>query len=153
MARQRFSVSTEGEIALTAATARTAVQILTPTNIRVAVRGFILTFDGLSPTAEPGSFELLVQTSAGTMSAASSVKDDRSVSDTVQTSGFKAATAEPTDAGASAIMRDGHVHPQTGVEFRWMLEEEVVLSGATRCGLRLNFSAAVNVRARLYCEE
>jgi hypothetical protein len=154
MARTRFSVSTEGELALTAATAKTVLQVASPANIGVAIRGLAVSFDGTSGAAEPGSVELVIQTSAGTMTAATPQHDDRRATGlTIQTAAQKNATAEPTDSGV--ILRDWHVHPQTGVEFRWWLDEEIVIGGAAavRVGVRCNMPAGVNARARLFCEE
>lgn len=157
MARNRFSYSTEGEIALTAATARTVLQIASPANIGVAVRGLAVSFDGISGSAEPGLVELIVQTAVlgGTPAAGTAAKDDDRVGTTVQSLGKKWAsgTTEPTDAGAAASKRDWHVHPQTGVEFRWWLDEEIVIAGGSWIGVRINMPAAVNCRARLFCEE
>lgn len=153
MARTRFSVSTEGEIAIGVATAKTVLQLVTPANIGVAVRGLAVSFDGTSGSAEPGSVELIIQTTAGTMTAATTQHDDRRATGlTIQSSGQKTATVEPT---TSLILRDWHVHPQTGVEFRWWLDEEIVLGGAAaqRIGVVVTMPAAVNCRARLFCEE
>lgn len=154
MARTRFSGSTEGEIALSAATAKTVLQIASPANIGVAIRGLAISFDGTSGSSEPGSVELVVQTSAGTMSSATGQHDDRRATGlTIQSVFLKTATVEPTDGGV--ILRDWHIHPQTGVEFRWWLDEEIVIGGssAVRVGVRVNMPAAVNCRARLFCEE
>ena len=155
MARTRFTLSTEGEVALTAATAKTVLQLVTPANIGVAVRGLAVSFDGTSGAAEPGSVELIVQTSAGTGGTANTMQhDDRRNGLTIQSAGLKnIATTEPTDG--SVILRDWHVHPQTGVEFRWWLDEEILMAGtsAVRLGVRATMPATVNVRARLFCEE
>ena len=153
MARTRFAVSTEGEIAFTAATARTALQLVTPANIGVAVRGFSVSFDGTSGTAEPGVVRLLMQTTAGTMTAATPVHDDRRNGLTIQSSAQKSATgAEPT---ASTVLRNLHMHPQTGGEWRFWLDEEIVLGGAAaqRLGVEVTMPATVNGIVTLFCEE
>ncbi len=152
MARTRFSIATEGEIALTAATAKTVLQLVSPANIGVAVRGLAISFDGTSGSAEPGSVELFIQTSAGTMSAVTPRHDDTRVGLTIQSTAQKTATAEPT---TTTMLRDWHVHPQTGVEFRWWLDEEILVAGtsATRLGVVVTMPAVVNCRARLFCEE
>lgn len=152
MARTRFTVSTEGEIAFVAATAKTALQLVTPANIGVALRGLAVSFDGTSGTAEPGIIRLLMQTTAGTMSAATPVHDDRRNGLTIQSSAQKTATAEPT---ASTVLRTFHIHPQTGVEFRWWLDEEIVLgaTAAQRIGVEVTMPANVNGIVQLFCEE
>lgn len=157
MARTRFSISTEGEIAIAAATAKTVLQLVTPANIGVAVRGLAISFDGVSGAAEPGSVELIVQTTAGTsLTAATPQHDDRRVTVlTIQSSALKGAVGAQTEPTGTIVLRDNHVHPQTGVEFRWWLDEELVIAGssATRLGVVVTQPAVVNCRARLFCEE
>lgn len=153
MARTRFTISNEAEVT-TGTSAKTMLQLVTPANIGVAVRGFSIDFDGTSGTAEPGLVELVVQTSAGTMSAATPQHDDRRATGlTIQSSAQKTATAEPTDGGV--VLRRYHVHPQTGVEFKWWLDEELIMAGssATRLGVRVTFAAAVNAYVQMFCEE
>lgn len=157
MARLRFSVATEGEIAIAAATAKTVLQILAPTNQDVAIKGFALSFDGTSGSAEPGSYEFVVQTSAGTSltTATGRHDDNRLVSAApIQTTSLKGAVGaqtEPSDSGV--VTRDGHIHPQTGAEWRYWFDEEVVVARATRLGLRITQPSACNARARFFCEE
>jgi hypothetical protein len=152
MARTRFTISTEAEIAFTAATAKTALQLVSPANIGVAVRGIGVSFDGTSGSAEPGLVRVLMQTTAGTMSAATPVHDDRRNPLTIQSTAQKTATVEPT---ASTVLRNFHMHPQTGVEFRFWLDEEIVLGGtsAQRLGIEVTMPATVNGIVTLYCEE
>ena len=154
MARTRFSVATEGEVALTAATAKTVLQLVTPANIGVAIRGLAVSFDGTSGSAEPGSVELITQTTAGTMTAATPRHDDQRLVGviTIQSSAQKNATAEPT---SGVTLRDWHFHPQTGAEFRYWLDEEIILGGsaAVRLGVVVTMPAGVNCRARLFAEE
>ncbi len=157
MARTRFTVSTEGEIALAAATPKTVLQVVTPANIGVAVRGIAVSFDGTSGSAEPGSVELITQTTAGTsLTAATPQHDDRRATGlTIQSTAQKGAVGAQTEPTAGTTLRDWHVHPQTGVEFRWWLDEEIVLgaSSAQRLGIVVTMPAAVNCRARYFCEE
>lgn len=157
MARTRFSIATEGENAIGVATAKTVLQLVTPANIGVAVRGLAISFDGISGAAEPGSVELIVQTTAGTsLVAATPQHDDRRATGlTIQSSALKGAAGAQTEPTGTTILRDWHVHPQTGVEFRWWLDEEIVMAGsaATRIGVVVTMPAAVNCRARMFCEE
>ncbi len=150
MARMRFTAHTGGEVALVAATAKTVLHILAPTNQRIACRGYALSFDGVAGNAEPVIVELLRVSTAGTMAAGSAVKDDALGSETLQTSVTKTATVEPT---AGDILRQDNIHPQTGVEFRFAPDEEVIVPGAGRLAIRCTAPAAVNVLARMLCEE
>jgi hypothetical protein len=103
------------EILLTAATIRTVLQVLAPTNIRVKVKRWGVFFDGVSVTGEPVQVELLRQTTAGTMSALTLVKKLNLGSETIQTTATHSATStEPT---ASDIYDAKEVHPQQGYEY------------------------------------
>jgi hypothetical protein len=149
MAGLPFTVTTEGEIALTAATAKTILQIVAPTHQRIKVRGFSVSFDGTSPSAEPVQVELVRQTSAGTMSSATPVKDDDSLPETIQATAQKTATSEPT---TTDILRRYDVHPQTGYE-RAFADGELTIKGGGRLGLRCTAPAGVNVTGHINCEE
>ncbi len=150
MARLKFTAHSDGEVALVAATAKTVLQLLAPTNQRIAIRGYAVSFDGIAGNAEPVIVEVLRQTTAGTMTAGVKVKDDSFGSETIQTTVTKNATAEPT---ASDVIRQDNIHPQTGVEFRFAPDEELVVAGAGRLAIRCTAPAAVNVLARFICEE
>lgn len=150
MARLRFSITTEGEVALSAATAKTVLQAAAAANQRVALRSFGVSFDGVSGSAEPVVVELLRQTTAGTMSACTEVVEDDSLPETVQTVGQRTASAEPT---AGAVIRSYEVHPQSGIERVFGPDEEIIIKGGGRLGLRCTAPAAVNVSAFMSLEE
>jgi len=151
MARRNCSVTTEGEVALAAATVKTILQILAPTNQRVALRGFSVSFDGVSATAEPVQVELVKQTTAGTMTAATPVPEGVGLgSEAIQTVAQKNASAEPT---TTDVLRRYEVHPQSGREVRFGIEDEIVLAGAARVGIRCTAPAIVNVLGHMSFEE
>lgn len=150
MARLRFSITTEGEVALAGATAKTVLQVAAPANQRVAVRSFGVSFDGISGSAEPVLVELLRQTTAGTMSACTEVVEDDSLPETVQAVGQRAASVEPT---AGSVIRSYEVHPQSGIERVFGPDEEIIVKGGGRLGLRLTAPAAVNAAAFFSLEE
>src|SRR4051812_36005515 len=85
------------EIALSAATARTVLQLVAATNHRVKILSWGVYFDGISATAEPVQVRLLRQTTAGTMSALTPTKGDESITDTLLTTAQHTATIEPTN--------------------------------------------------------
>lgn len=152
MARLRFTVSNEAENALAAATAETVLQLIAPADQDVAIRGLSISFDGTSGSAEPGIVEMLIQTSAGTSAAATAVHEERTKAGrTIRATALKNFTAEPT--GNTPILRRFHCHPQTGVEFRWWIDEEILLLQGERLGVRVTMPAVVNCLAVLYCEE
>lgn len=138
------------EVALTAATSRTALQLVAAANHAVRVLGFSATFDGVSPTGEPVLVELVRQTTAGTMSSLTPVKKDPGRDETLQTTAQHTATAEPT---TTDVLDRKEVHPQSGYEKLFPLGQEIIVPGGGRVGLRFTAPDAVNVVAQLDFEE
>lgn len=150
MARGFCSVSTEGKIALSAASAKTVLQLVAPAQQRVALRSVYVSFDA-SSSAQPVEIVLMKQTTAGTMSSASPVKDDKGPSFTIQTTAQKNATVEPT---AGDVLRRYLVHPQAGLERVFGGPgDEIVLDAGERIGLQINAPAGVNTDAGFTFEE
>ncbi len=153
MANLNLSVTTEGEIALAAAgTAKTILQLVAPANQRGDLRSVAAGFDGVSPTAEPFTVELLRQTTGGTMSTATPVKDSAGA-ETVQFTALKNATAEPA---AGDVLRRWEHHPQAGSFERIFDKRELEIPGGTRLGLRVTCPAGGtpgNVAAHMTVEE
>jgi len=143
MSGVRFSART-AEVALTAATAKTVVQIVAASNHRVLVTAFYAFFDGVSPTAEPVVVRVLRQTTAGTMSSLTPVKLNNSDDETLQTTAQHTATAEPT---AGDVLFAMEVHPQTGYKELRPLGQEFVVPGGGRLGIECTAPAGVNVIA------
>lgn len=137
------------EVALTAATAKTVVQALAPTNQRLRVVGWGVAFDGSSPAAEPVLVELLRQTTAGTMSALTPVRKGVG-SETIQTTGQHTATVEPT---AGDVLERRDVHPQSGYQEVFPFGREILVAGSGRIGIRCTAPAGVNCVAWLDLEE
>lgn len=150
MARLRATVTTEGEIALSAATAKTILQLVAAANHKVAIRGFSVSFDGTSVTAEPVQVDLLRQTSAGTGGGSATPVAEDTSSETIQTTALKGITSEPS---AGNILRRYNVHPQTGFEVRFNSDDELVVPGGGRLGIRCTAPATVNALAHFSFEE
>ena len=138
------------EIALTAATAKTVVQLVAAANHRVKILGWGVFFDGTSTTAEPVQVRLLRQTTAGTMSALTPTKRDDSIADTLLTTAQHTATAEPT---AGDLLEAIEVHPQQGYQVLYPLGVEPIIGGGDRVGIECTAPAGVNVRATVLFEE
>jgi hypothetical protein len=145
-----IGVAQTSEVALTAATAKTVLQIVAPANHRVKVLGWGVFFDGTSVTAEPVQVTVSRQSTAGTMSSLTPVKLDDSLAETLQTSAQHTATAEPTTSDALDVIE---VHPQQGYEIRYPLGQEPIIGGGDRLGIVCTAPAGVNVRAKLIFEE
>ena len=151
MAGLRAVATTEGEIALAAGTAKTILQLVAPTNQRLRLTGFGVFFDGVSSTAEPVQVELLTQTSAGTSSAGTPVKDGDPGSETLQGTSRITITAEPT---AGNVLRRYEIHPQGGgLERVLSYDEQINIPGGTRLGIRCTAPATVNATGHMTYEE
>lgn len=138
------------EIALSAATIKTVIQLVGATNHRVKLLGWSVAFDGISTTAEPAQVRLLRQTTAGTMSALTPTKRDDSIADTLLTTAQHTATVEPT---AGDLIEALEVHPQSGYQIMYPLGAEPIIGGGDRMGIDITAPAAVNVRATMIFEE
>ena len=139
------------EIALSAATARTVIQLVAAANHRVKILGWGVFFDGTSTTAEPVQVTMSRQTAAGTMTALTPTKTDDSIADTLLTTAQHSATgAEPT---TTDLIEAIEVHPQQGYEKWYPLGAEKIIGGGDRMGIICTAPASVNVRANLYFEE
>lgn len=142
--------ATTAEIALTAATARTVIQLVAASNHRVKLLAYGVYFDGTSSSAEPVQVRLLRQTTAGTMSSLTPTKRDDSIAETLQTTAQHSATAEPT---AGDVLEVKEVHPQGGYEKVFPFGQEIIIGGGDRAGIECTAPAGVNVRAEMIFEE
>lgn len=138
------------EIVLTAATAKTVVQLVAAANHRVKILGWGVFFDGTSTTAEPVQVRLLRQTTAGTMTALTPTKRDNSLSESLLSTAQHTATAEPT---AGDLLEALEVHPQQGYQVLYPLGVEPIVGGGGRVGIECTAPAGVNVRATIIFEE
>lgn len=145
-----YTVETNGDIALVAATAKTILSIVGGV---FRVVEFSVSFDGTSVTAEPVTVELCYsdETSAGT-STAHTIQQIRGPTRTVQASGKRNFTAEPT---VLTVRKRWLIHPQSGLTIPSPLGRECEqISGATDAiVLRCTAPAAVNVQSYMEFEE
>jgi hypothetical protein len=144
-------VAVTAEVALTAATGRTVLQVLAPTNRALKLLSWAITFDGNSPTAEPVLVELLRQTTAGTMTSLTLVKWDSGHDETLQTTGSHSSTSTEPTAGDVLARRD--IHPQSGYECIYPYGQEPIIPTATRLAIRAVAPANVNCIAEMRFEE
>lgn len=145
-------IAQTAEVALSAGVAKTVLQIAAPANQQVALTGWGIFFDGISPTAEPVQVEVMIQTTAGTMTSLTPRMTNRGCSGTLQTTAQHTATAEPT---AGDVMDPKEVHPQAGYEKQIApySPQEIVLAGGNRLGIKVTSPTALNCRAFFTFEE
>lgn len=144
-----LAVTQTAEVALSAATTRTVLQLYAAANQRVKILGWGVFFDGTNTAGEPVQVRLLRQTSAGTMTSISPVPL-RACAESIQTLSYHSATGEPT---ASDTMDVLEIHPQQGYEVKYPMGQEIIMAGGSRIGIECTAPAGVNVRAKIYFEE
>lgn len=145
----RYTVESNGDIALTAATAKTILNYICASNAIARIVELSVSFDGTSGTATPVLVELCKSTqgAAGT-STSHTMAQSGGPTRTVQGTAARNYTAEPTTL---TTIKRWRVHPQTGLVIQFPLgrEPEQVASAnayAIRC------TAAANVNAQGYLE-
>lgn len=138
-----YSVETTADVALSAATAKTILQVISGTNAPIKLTEIAVSFDGVSSTAEPVTIELTSSTQAGAGTSTSQTPVQVSGAPrAVQASGARNYTAEPT---ALTVLKRWLVHPQTGFILQFPLgrEPQQTVSGDA-LGLRCTAPATVN---------
>jgi hypothetical protein len=149
MAGLYFTVKPAAVITLVASATRTLLQVIAPSNHRVLVHRLEISFNGVTAADPPALLELLIQTTAGTMSALTPVPDDATYDETIQSTAQHTATSEPT---ASTIKWAGYSHTQNGL----IIPGPWVIPGGTRLGLRYTtgtITGTVTTAPLLRCEE
>lgn len=143
-----------GEVSLTAATAKTAIQLLAATNHRIKIKGIGIYFKGTVVTDTPVKFRILRQTSAGTMSTGSSgthySKNNDDDAETIQTTTYYAASSEPS---AGDVLDFGEVHPQNGMRWFYPPGDEIIVKTAGRIGVELTAAQAQTAVVTIDFEE
>lgn len=147
-----YVAETNGDIALTAATAKTILNVINAANGLIRITEMAVSFDGVSSTAEPVTVELCssTQATAGT-STSHTIVQTRGPTRTVQATAARNYTAEPTTL---TVIKRWLVHPQTGlfVQFPLGREPEQVTTADGLC-IRCTAPATVNVQAYMEFEE
>lgn len=149
----RYQVDTNGDIALTAATAKTIMNIVNAANSLVRLTEFSVSFDGTSATAEPVAVELCLSTqaTAGT-STSHTIVQIGGPTRTVQASAARNYSAEPT---VLTVIKRWLVRADGGllhVQFPLGREPEQTTT-ADGLLIRCTAPAAVNVQGHMEFEE
>ena len=144
-----YTIETAGDVALTAATARTILNVINAANSLIRLCEFGVSFDGVSATAEPVTVELCssTQATAGTSTSQPPVQI-RGPTRTVQATGARSYTAEPT---ALTTLKRWLVHPQTGIVMQFPLGREPEQT-TTADGLCLRVTAPATLNCQGYIE-
>lgn len=139
-----------GEVTLVAATAKTVLMLTAAAQHRVRMQGVSIYFKDTVVTDTPVLVELCRCTTSGTFTSATPVKKDENAGETIQTTGGKNATVEPT---ITDILEGKEVHPQTGEKFFWPFAQEVYIKGGNRFGVRCTAAQGQSVVVNFDFEE
>ena len=133
------------EQTLSTATTKTLIQLISPANHRVKILAWGISFSGVSGTAEPVVCELVQQSTAGTMSALTPVKQNVGDPETPLSTAQQNAGPAGEPGYVNSIARV-EVHPQGGFQETFPFGQEVLLGGSSsvRVGLRATAPAGVD---------
>lgn len=145
----RYTVETNGDIALTAATAKTILSYINASNGVARLIEMAVSFDGTSATAEPVTVEVCYSTEATAGTATShTMAQTGGPTRTAQGTAKRNFTAEPT---ALTVWKRWLVHPQTGLVLQFPLGREPELI-VTADALVMRCMAPANVNCQGYME-
>ncbi|GII87052.1 hypothetical protein Ssi03_50420 [Sphaerisporangium siamense] len=143
-----YAIDTNGDIALSAATAKTILNVIAASGGLVKITELSVSFDGTSSTAEPVTVELCASTQAGAGTSTSHTPLQVSgATRTVSATGARNYSAEPT---VLTVRKRWLVHPQGGLlVVQFPLSREPQLAATGGWALRCTAPATVNVQAYL----
>jgi hypothetical protein len=151
MAKAGYTVTTGGEVSLSAATAKTVLNVIAPATFGIDLRSVEIAFDGVTASNEPVLVEICssTQATAGTNSAATPVQ----VYGRAITTGFTAAknySAEPT---VLTVIDEFSLSPNGGLVIRdWPLGEGFDQDVSKGLAIRITAPQTVSVRATMKFE-
>ena len=137
-------------VAIAAATLETILQLVAAANHRVILTGYSMNGEGISNTQNPGIWDLIRQTTAGTSSAGTVTKEDDSIAETLLTTSLDTFTVEPTKGD---FCRSHTVHPQTSLQLKEQFSREKIIGGGDRLALQAQYTQAQNVGVSMDFEE
>lgn len=149
-----YAFTTVGSLALTAATAKTILNVINAATGLVRLVEFSVSFDGVTATAVPAVVELCqsTQAGAGTPGTAPTVVQMRGPTRTQQFTVAQGYTAEPTALTAFARYFVPVFNGLLVVQFPLGREPEMITASRGIC-LRVTAPAVVNVSGMVVVEE
>jgi hypothetical protein len=133
---------------------KTMLIIKAPTNQRLKIKEWSISFIGTSNTAQPIRVEGYNITSGGSLGTGTSAvlnKTNLSDQESIQTTGSYALSAEPS--GTKNIVFSEEVHPQQGYTWQAPYGSEIYVQGGTYFGIQVTAAAGTSCTARLILEE
>lgn len=154
MAAVGYSCTTEGAVALSAATAKTILGVKAHANSGLQLKGFMVAFDGVTSSAVPVLVEVCYCTfganSPGTNSTGTA---ENQVYGRVLTAGFTGGRNWTTEPTTITVLKEFLLAPDKGIiAFQFPLGQEPDTALGEGLCIRCNAPAAVNVRASMDVE-
>lgn len=144
--------ATTGAVSLSAAAAKTVLQLVAPTNQRGKLVRLHYSFNGISPSAEPALIRILRQTTA--ISGSPTALTPKRIGAGSETPQFTAAASTGgTEPTAGDVLDEGYLHTQTGLIEYAPLGLEITILGGTRLGVEITSPSAVSVRIAAWWDE
>lgn len=133
-----------------ASAAKTILQLLTPTNQKVVLEQWSLSFEGVVTTDPPALVELMYQTTAGTPGGDGGALtpkkwnglDTETIQSSAQNGPTTAATAWTGEPTAGDILQRVLVHPQSRHLQIYPFGREIMIPGGKRLALRVTMPSA-----------
>ncbi|HEX2551024.1 MAG TPA: hypothetical protein VHK64_05465 [Nocardioidaceae bacterium] len=157
MAKAGYGIRTSSAVALSAATAKTALMIITPSSFGGDLKKFRIGFDGVTATAVPVLWEIVRSTNAtnstpgtGNTSESSNIVQLYGRSITTGFTGFSASTSEPT---VLTVLEANLLTPVGGLlVYDFPLGDTYECDVSAGLGIRLTAPATVNARVSMVVE-
>lgn len=157
MAKAGYWVGTSSAVALAAATAKTALMVITPSTFGGDLKKFRVSFDGVTASAVPVLCELVSSTNA--TNSTPGTNNTSETANIVQvygrsiTTGFTAFSASTTEPTVLTIVERFLLTPVAGTLFYdFPLGDTYDWAVSNGIGLRLTAPATVNARASMTFE-
>lgn len=157
MAKAGYTVRTTSVVALAAATAKTALMVITPSSFGGDLKKFKIAFDGISATAVPVLWELVTSTNAsnstpGTGNTSESANIQQIYGRTV-TAGFTAFSASTSEPTVLTVVESALLSPAGGLlVYDFPLGDTPDWAASAGMGIRLTAPATVNARVSMTFE-
>lgn len=157
MAKAGYKVSTSSAVALSAATAKTALMMLTPSSFGGDLKKFRISFDGVTASAVPVLWEIVRSTNAS--NSTPGTNNTTETANIVQvygrsiTTGFTAFSASTTEPTVLTVLDSDLLTPCGGLlMYDFPLGDTFECDVSAGIGIRLTAPATVNARCSLIVE-
>lgn len=157
MAKAGYTVRTTAAVALSAATAKTALMVLSPSTFGVDLKKFRVGFDGVTASAVPVLWEIVRSTNATNSTPGTNNTNENAnifqVYGRSITTGFTAFSASTSEPTVLTVLESGYLTPVGGLlVYDFPLGDTYEADVSAGLGIRLTAPAIVNARCALTFE-